>query len=115
APGTKSSETEIPAEMAAQASAYRSELIEKIVETDDHLLAKFLEGEEIGLDELRAGLRKATIETQVIPVLCGSALKNKGVQPMLDGVVDYLPSPLDVPPVKGTDPKGNEVVRPADD
>jgi elongation factor G len=106
--GTKSSETEIPAEIARQAADYREKLVEKIVETDDQLMAKYLDSDEITVDELRAALRRATINTQVIPVLCGSALKNKGVQPMLDAVVDYLPSPLDVPPVTGTDPKTGE-------
>ncbi len=92
------------------------ELIEKIVENDENLMNRYLEGEEIGIDDLRKNLRKATIEGKIIPVFCGSALRNKGVQFLLDGIVDYLPSPLDLPPVKGFDPKtGEEIERKASD
>lgn len=121
--GRERKETDIPAEMAAQADKARQELIEAIAETDDELTLLYLEGEELGIEELKRGLRKATIEGKLVPVLCGSALKNKGVQKMLDAVVDYLPSPLDRPPVQGTLPgqvlgdEGVEVIQryPSDD
>ena len=90
---------DIPAEMAAEAEQARAEMVEAIAETDDELTLLYLEGEEIGTDELKAALRRATIANKLVPVLCGSALKNKGVQRMLDAVVDYLPSPLDIPPI----------------
>jgi elongation factor G len=95
---------EIPAEVAAQAEALRQEMIEAIAETDDALTLLYLEGEELSVEELKRALRKATIEGKLVPVLCGAALKNKGVQRMLDAVVDYLPSPLDIPPITGTRP-----------
>jgi elongation factor G len=95
--GTKSERTEIPADLVAEAARRREELVEAVAETDDELTGKFLEGEEITVAELRAALRRATIAGKLVPVLCGSALKNKGVQAMLDAVVDYLPSPLDIP------------------
>ena len=79
-------------------------MVEAIAETDDQLLEKYLSGEEVTNDELKAALRRATIANQVQPVICGSAFKNKGVQPLLDAVVDYLPSPLDIPPIEGIDP-----------
>jgi len=93
---------EIPASLADQAAEYREKLLEKLSETDDVILEKFLEGGEFTADEIKAAIRKATIAGQVNPVLCGSAFKNKGVQPMLDAVVDFLPSPLDVPAIDGT-------------
>jgi elongation factor G len=96
---------DVPANMMDAAQAARQELIEAIAETDDELMLLYLEGEELGLDELRRGLRKATIGNKFVPVLCGSALKNKGVQKLLDAVVDYLPSPLEVPPVQGMLPR----------
>ena len=90
-------------------------MIERIAETDEGLTLKYLEGETIAEDELRAALRAATISGKLVPVLCGSALRNKGVQLLLDAVVDFLPSPLDIPPVKGNDPStGLEVERPPD-
>jgi elongation factor G len=95
---------EIPAEVAERAAELRQEMIEAIAETDDELMLLYLEGEELGTEELRKGLRKATIEGKVVPVLCGAALKNKGVQRVLDAVVYYLPSPLDIPPITGTAP-----------
>jgi elongation factor G len=95
---------EIPAEMADQAAQARAEMIEAIAETDDELMLLYLEGEEISVEELKNALRKATIASQLVPVLCGAALKNKGIQRMLDAVIDYLPSPLDVPPVQGVLP-----------
>src|SRR5262245_2035491 len=95
---------EIPADVAERAEQLRQEMIEAIAETDDELTLLYLEGEELGVDELRRALRKATIEGKLVPVLCGAALKNKGVQRMLDAVVYYLPSPLDIPPITGTLP-----------
>jgi elongation factor G len=93
---------EVPAALADQAAEYREKLLEQLSETDDAILEKFLEGGEFAVDEIKAAIRKATIAGQVNPVLCGSAFKNKGVQPMLDAVVDFLPSPLDVPAIDGT-------------
>jgi elongation factor G len=94
----------VPADLQKKSEAFRLQLIEVIAETDDVLLEKFLEGEPPTADELKAGIRKATIDLKVFPVICGSAFKNKGVQTLLDAVVDYLPSPLDKPPVEGIDP-----------
>lgn len=109
-------EIPIPQNLLPEAEKYRHELLEKIVETDDALTNRYLEGEEISVEELRKALRKATIESKIVPVFCGSALRNKGVQFLLDGVVDYLPSPADLPPVKGFDPKtGSEIMRHASD
>ncbi|MDQ5854426.1 MAG: elongation factor G [Chloroflexota bacterium] len=98
---------EIPADMADAARQARAEMVETIAETDDELTLLYLEGEEISVDELKAALRRATISNQLVPVLCGAALRNKGVQRMLDAVVDYLPSPLDIPPVQGVRPGQN--------
>jgi elongation factor G len=109
---------EIPAELKKKAAAYHQILIETVVENDDQdeLMHKYIEGETIGEAELKAALRRATLKMKVFPVICGTAFKNKGVQPLLDAVIDYLPSPLDVLPVKGVDPNtGKEVERPADD
>jgi elongation factor G len=97
---------EIPAELADQAAEYREKLLETLSEADDTILEKYLEGEEISVDELKGAIRRATIAGKLNPVLCGSAFKNKGVQPMLDAVVDFLPSPLDVPAIEGTAPDG---------
>ena len=94
---------EIPADLLERAKEYREKMIEAISEFDDRLFEKFIEGEAISTDEIRAGIRKATIALKIFPVICGTAFKNKGVQTMLDAVVDYLPSPLDVPPVEGQD------------
>ena len=104
-------EEEIPADMLAQAQEYRQKMIEAIAETDDTLLDKFFSGEEISNDELKKGLRKATCTLKIFPVLCGTAAKNKGIQELLDAVVDYMPSPIDVPAIKGTLPDGTEVER----
>ena len=101
---------EIPAELADKAAEYREKLIETVSEADDTLMEKFLEGEELTEAEIKSGIRKLTITSQVFPVLAGSAFKNKGVQPMLDAVVDYLPTPLDVPAVEGLLPDGETVV-----
>ena len=107
----------IPADLQKKAEAFRLQLIEIIAETDDVLLEKFLEGETPTIAELKAGIRQATIDLKVFPVLCGSAFKNKGVQTLLDAVVDYLPSPLDKPPVEGINPShpSEIVIRKADD
>jgi elongation factor G len=120
--GKREDLNEIPPEVAEHAEQLRQELIEAIAETDDELTLLYLEGEELGVDELRRALRKATIDGKLVPVLCGAALKNKGVQRMLDAVIDYLPSPLDVPPISGTLPgqvAGDEgvepITRPADE
>jgi len=94
--------TDVPAEMIDKVAAARQELIEAVAETDDELMLLYLEGEELSNEELRRGLRKATLEYKLVPVLCGSALKNKGVQKLLDAVIDYLPSPIDRPAVQGT-------------
>ena len=101
---------EIPADLLAQAKEYREKMVEKISETDDALTEKFLGGEEISTEELKAALRNAVINVKLFPVYCGTALRNKGIQPVLDGVVDYLPSPIDIPPAKGVDPKTNEEI-----
>ncbi len=113
--GAKYHDVEIPADLLDQAKEYREKLIEAAVELDDDVMAAYLEGKEPDVDTLKRLIRKATISSAFFPVLCGSAFKNKGVQPLLDAVVDYLPSPLDVPPVKGVDLKGNEVERQASD
>jgi elongation factor G len=99
---------DIPAEHQATADEWREKMIEALADLDDDIAHKFLEGEEIGPDQLRTALRRGTLAYKIVPVLTGSALKNKGVQPMLDAVIDYLPSPLDVPPVTGTDPRAGE-------
>jgi elongation factor G len=107
---------EIPQELMKKANAFHNQMVETIVENDDELLHKYMEGETISPQELRASLRKSTIALKVFPVICGSAFKNKGVQPLLDAVVDFLPSPLDIPPIKGTDPDTGQIVeRKADD
>jgi elongation factor G len=100
---------EIPEEVRPQAEAARQHIIENIVETDDELMIRYLEGDEITAEELRVALRKATISGQATPVLCGSALRNKGIQRVLDAVVYYLPSPLDIPPIEGTNPYSNKI------
>jgi len=105
-------EAPIPAEMADEAAAYRANLVEKVSETDEDLLMAYLSDEEIPNDVLAAALRTATIHLKVTPVMCGTALKHRGIQPLLDAIVDYLPSPLDVPAVEGTDPAdGSELIR----
>ena len=106
---------EIPAELVDQAEEYRAAMIESIAETDEALMEKYLEGEELTEDELHAALRKATRANERVPCICGSSYKNKGVQEMINGVVAYLPSPLDIPAVKGTDLDGNEDSREASD
>jgi len=113
--GAKFDEVEIPAEYADKAKELRTALVEMAVEEDDNLMSAYLDGTEPGVEDLKRCIRKGAIGFHFVPVMCGSAFKNKGVQPLLDAVVDYLPSPLDIPAVKGVDLKGNEVERAADD
>ncbi|MHB1495229.1 MAG: elongation factor G, partial [Acidithiobacillus sp.] len=114
--GTRFTEEEIPAALHADAEAARHFMVEAIADADEGVMMKYLEGEEISVKELQAALRKATIAGAVVPVLCGSAFKNKGVQAALDAVLDYLPSPIDIKPVEGTHPDtGAGIVRAADD
>ena len=114
--GEKVVEKDVPEDMKEKVEEWRSEMVEKIVENDDDLMEKYLASEEITEEELKNGIRKATAENKIFPVMTGTALKNKGVQPVLDGVIEYLPSPLDVPPVTGIDPKTEEeITRKTDD
>lgn len=114
--GTEIVEEEIPDNLKAQAEEYRAAMVEAIADTDEELMMKYLEGEEITEEELNLALRKAVISNTIVPVICGSSYKNKGVQEMLDAVVAYMPSPLDIPAIKGTNPDdGSEEERPADD
>ncbi|MHB0873838.1 MAG: elongation factor G [Acidithiobacillus ferrooxidans] len=114
--GTRFTEEDIPPALQADAEAARHFMVEAIADADEDVMMKYLEGEEISISELQAALRKATISGAVVPVLCGSAFKNKGVQAALDAVLDYLPSPVDIKPVEGTNPdNGEEIVRSADD
>ena len=107
--------TEIPDDLKDLADEWHSNLVEKICELDDDLLEKYLEGEEPSIDEMKKALRKGTIACEAVPVYCGSAYKNKGVQKLLDGVVEYMPAPTDIPDITGTDEEGNEVVRKSSD
>ncbi len=109
--GTEFEVVDIPAEHQDLADEYRLKMVEAIADHDDHLLEAYLEGEEITPEHLREVIRQATLDISITPVLCGSAFKNKGVQPLMDAIVDYLPSPLDVPAVKGVKPNGDEVMR----
>ncbi len=114
--GTRSEETDIPSGLAEEAATLREHLIETVAEHDEALMIKYLENEEITAEDIRLGLRKATLAVKVIPVLCGSSFKNKGVQPLLDAIVDYLPAPVEVPPIRGVDPEtGVEGIREARD
>ncbi len=114
--GTSYKEIEVPAEYKESAEKWRVNMLEAISEVNDHLMEKYLSGEDISEEEVRDTLRKATLSSKIVPVLCGSAFKNKGVQFLLDAVVDYLPSPLDIPAIKGTHPKtGEEIERKVDD
>src|SRR6201986_2424204 len=113
--GAKYHDIEIPADMLDQAKEYREKLVEAAVELDDDAMAAYLDGQEPDEATLKRLIRKAVLEGKFYPVLCGSAFKNKGVEPLLDAVVDYLPSPIDVPAIKGTDEDGNEILRKADD
>uniref|UniRef100_UPI004047C120 elongation factor G n=1 Tax=Aquiluna sp. TaxID=2053504 RepID=UPI004047C120 len=106
--GAKYEIEEIPADLKAKADEYRAQLVEAVAETSDELMEKYFGGEELSVAEIKAAIRKITINSEMYPVLCGSAFKNKGVQPMLDAVIDYLPNPLDVPPVEGGNPRDEE-------
>ena len=107
---------EIPADMLELAESYRAELVEHVAETDEELMMKYLEGEELTIEEIKKGIRTATINVTMIPVCCGTSYRNKGVQKLLDAVVDYMPSPLDIPAIKGINPNTEaEEERPADD
>lgn len=106
---------DIPEDMKAKAEEYREAMIEAVAEADEEIMMKFLEGEEITTAEIKAAIRKMTIENRMIPVTCGSAYKNKGVQHMIDALVDYMPSPLDIPPIAGVTPEGEEDVRKSGD
>ena len=111
--GAKYEVQDIPDDLKAKAEEYRNHLVERVAESDDDLMEKYLGGEELTVDELKAGIRKLTVNSELYPILCGSAFKNRGVQPMLDAVVDFLPSPLDVPPMIGHKPgdEGEEITR----
>ncbi|MBQ9266016.1 MAG: elongation factor G [Bacilli bacterium] len=109
--GKEISEEEIPEDMKAMAEEYRAKMIEAAAEQDDELMMKYLEGEELTEEEIKKGLRKGTIDNTIVPVCCGSSYKNKGVQELLNNIVDYMPSPLDIPNIKGVDMDGNETER----
>ncbi len=114
--GKTSSSSDIPEDMKVQAAEYREKLVEAAAENDEELMMKYLEGEELTKEEIKLGVRKGTLAVTIIPVVCGSSFKNKGVQPLLDAIVDFMPSPLDVPPVEGINPDSGEVdTRKADD
>ncbi len=118
--GTDIQVTDIPEDMKDKAEEYRNNLIENIAESDEALLEKYMEGEEFTVEEMKAAIRKATIANTMVPVVCGTSYRNKGVQKLLDAIVDYMPSPLDIPPIKGIDPdikdeEANEVVRHSSD
>jgi len=113
--GTRTEEEEIPADMADLVDEYRRNLLEAIAETDEELMMKYLDGEELTVEEIKAGIRKATVSVQMIPVTCGSSYRNKGVQLLLDAIVDYLPSPVDIPAIKGVLPSGEETERHSSD
>ncbi len=113
--GTRTEEAEIPADMADLVDEYRRNLLEAIAETDEELMMKYLDGEELTVEEIKAGIRKATVSVQMIPVTCGSSYRNKGVQLLLDAIVDYLPSPVDIPAIKGVLPSGEETERHSSD
>src|SRR5205814_9789932 len=106
--GESDASTEIPAELLADAERWRHELVDVVSQFDENVLTKYVGDEEITADDLRQAVRAATIAGDVVPVLCGTAFKNKGVQPLLDAVVDYLPSPVDVPAIMGSDPRRDE-------
>src|SRR5258706_8743270 len=97
---------EIPAELVAEAKEWRDKMVEAAAEANEELMNKYLETNELSLEEIKKGLRLRTIANEIVPMLCGTAFKNKGVQAMLDAVIDYLPSPVDIPPVKGENDRG---------
>lgn len=113
--GKEIEETDIPEDLKAKAEEYRSNMVEAAAEQDDELMMKYLDGEELTTEEIKAGLRKGTINNTIVPVCCGSSYKNKGVQELLDAIVDYMPSPVDIPSIKGVTPDGEETERKASD
>jgi elongation factor G len=113
--GAEFEEIDIPADMVDDVAAAREAMLEELCTYDEELMEKYLGGEELTIDEIKASVRRATIDLHINPVFCGSAFKNKGVQNLLDAVIDYMPSPTDVPPIEGIDPKGEPITRPADD
>lgn len=114
--GTQYGEEEIPADMLEKATEYRAKMVEAIAETDEDLMMKYLDGEELTIDELKTALRKATINNEIVPMLCGTSYRNKGVQMLLDAIIDYMPAPTDIPNIKGTNPStGEEDERPSSD
>lgn len=113
--GTDIEESDIPADMASEAAEWRAKLMETVAETDEELIEQFLENGELTEQQLKKGIREGVLKHGLVPLLCGSAFKNKGVQLVLDAVVDYLPAPVDVPPIQGVLPNGEEAVRPSDD
>jgi elongation factor G len=113
--GAEFEEIDIPADMVDDVAAAREAMLEELCNYDEELMEKYLGGEELTIDEIKSSVRRATIDLHINPVLCGSAFKNKGVQNLLDAVIDYMPSPTDVPPIEGIDPKGEPITRPADD
>ena len=114
--GMKFEKKPIPAELAAEAKQWRDKMVEAAAEANEELMNKYLESGELSVEEIKKGLRMRTINNEIVPMLCGTAFKNKGVQAMLDAVIDYLPSPVDIPPVKGENEKGEPDTRkPGDD
>ena len=114
--GKVTDEVEIPAEYKEQAEEYRDKLLEACAEVDDELMEKYLGGEEVTEEEIRRAIRKATIACEMTPVTCGTSYRNKGVQPLLDAIVDYMPAPTDIPPIAGVNPDTGEAdSRPASD
>jgi elongation factor G len=113
--GAEFEEIDIPAGMVDDVAAAREAMLEELCTYDEELMEKYLGGEELTVDEIKSSVRRAAIDLHINPVLCGSAFKNKGVQNLLDAVIDYMPSPIDVPPIEGIDPKGEPITRPADD
>ncbi|MCR4719501.1 MAG: elongation factor G [Firmicutes bacterium] len=114
--GTQYGEEDIPADMLEKANEYRSKMVEAIAETDEELMMKYLDGEELTVDELKIALRKATINNEIVPMLCGTSYRNKGVQMLLDAIIDYMPAPTDIPNIKGTNPStGEDDERPSSD
>ena len=113
--GKEIEETEIPEDMKELAQEYHDKMIESVAEQDEELMMKYLDGEELTIEEIKKGLRAGTIANTIVPVTCGSSYKNKGVQELLNAIVDYMPSPLDIPHIKGVDEDGNEVERKTSD
>ena len=114
--GTQYGEEEIPADMVEKANEYRAKMVEAIAETDEELMMRYLDGEELTVDELKIALRKATINNEIVPMLCGTSYRNKGVQMLLDAIIDYMPAPTDIPNIKGTNPStGEDDERPSSD